>query len=136
MTTIHTEDKPPYDMILEILQNTHDGEDLTPPHLKLIELASNDMISEAGEVALYELYANVKKGYVKPWFLGVEHMTRDHEGFVYWKGIQVEHYSHMDDIQALKELKELERRCLILESKGIKVNSSSAIWNWNEGVTN
>ena len=105
MTTFNTDNKTPYDMIIEILEKTNDGNDLSPLHLKLVELTANDFLSEAGEIALYELYANVKKGYVKPWFLGVEHMTQDHEGFVYWKGIQVEHYSHMDDKQALESLK-------------------------------
>lgn len=30
----------------------------------------------------------------KPWFFGLEHVTRDHQGYVYWKGIRIEHYDH------------------------------------------
>ena len=122
----------PHDMIQEILQKTHDGDDLSPMHLKLIEIAVNGDLSEKGEVALYELYDNVRKGYTKPWFLGVENFTQDHEGYVYYKGKEIEHYSHMDEEDALKELKELERRLKILESKGIEVNSTNAIWKWND----
>ena len=131
MTTLATESKSPYDMIIEILENTHDGNDLSPSHLKLVEITSNNDLSEAGEIALYELYANVQKGYSKPCHLGVEHMTKDHEGFIYWKNIQVEHYSHMDNEEELKELKELERRCKIIESSGLIVNGSTVIWQWD-----
>ena len=137
MTTFNTDNKTPYDMIIEILEKTNDGNDLSPLHLKLVELTANDFLSEAGEIALYELYANVKKGYVKPWFLGVEHMTRDHEGFVYWKGIQVEHYDHDHwcsegyQERMFNDAKEIERRCKILESADLKVNSMNTVWNWD-----
>jgi hypothetical protein len=137
MTTINTEDKAPYDMIIEILHTTNDGNDLSPQHLKLVEIASNNNLSEAGEVALYELYSNVKKGYTKPWFLGIEHMTRDQDGFVYWKDTQVEHYDHDHwcsegyEAQMFNDAKELSRRCLILESAKLEVNSSNVIWNWD-----
>lgn len=127
-----------FDQTIFILENTHDGDDLASHHLKLVEGGVNGFLSERGEVALMELYQSVKKGYVKPYFLGIEHMTRDQEGYVYWKGVQVEHYDH--DYWAsegwqermLKDAKELERRCKIVEAAGLEVNTSTVIWNWDD----
>ena len=41
---------------IEILQRTHDGDDLAPQHLKLVELAVNDMVTEVGQAAFEQLY--------------------------------------------------------------------------------
>lgn len=70
----------PMDMAIEILQKTHDGNDLDPRDLKIVELAVNNFLSEQGEVAFYDLHRRVINGYTKPSFHGVEHLTRDHEG--------------------------------------------------------
>ena len=120
------------DMACAILQKTNDGDDLAPEHLGMLESAVNGFLTEKGEVVFTELYDSVMKGYTKPWFLGVENFTQDLEGYVYYKSVHVEHYSHMSHDEALKELKELERRCLYLESKGITPNSKTAIWKWNK----
>lgn len=118
------------DLACEILEKTHDGDDLAPHHLKLLELAVNGRVNEKEEVAFYELHDNVLKGYKKPWYHDIENMTQDHEGFIYWRGVQVEHYSHDSYEDADKESKELERRCKILESKGVKPTTITAIWKW------
>jgi hypothetical protein len=121
-----------------ILQNTADGKSLAPWHLKLVELAVNGYLSEAGETSFEELYHNATKaaGYTKPWFLAIEHMTRDHEGYVYWKDIRVEHYDHdlwqapgwQDRMKANAE--HLADRCRVLESIGEMPDISSACWRW------
>lgn len=120
------------ELALEIITATHDGDDLAPHHLKLVELAVNGFLSEQGEVAFNELVANVRAGYQKPWFHGIEHLTIDHEGFVYWKDQQVEHYTprwaYSDDAQ--RQALELERRCLHLEAVGEEVNGATALWDW------
>src|SRR6266849_4844698 len=75
---------------IEILQRTHDGDDLAPEHLKLIELAVNDVLTEIGQVAFEQLYTQVTGGtYVEPWYHDIEYLRKDHHGYVYWKGIQV-----------------------------------------------
>jgi hypothetical protein len=79
---------------IEILQRTRDGNDLAPVHLKLVEIAVNDGLSEQGEVAFEELYQSVSSGYKKPWHCGVEHVTKDHEGYIYWRDTRLEHFSH------------------------------------------
>lgn len=117
-----------------ILENTRDGDDLAPEHLKLLELKVNGFLNEKGEAAFEELYQSVKTGYKKPWLHGVEHLTRDHEGYIYWKGHRVEHYDlpwvYSDG--AKKAAQELGRRCLILESEGAEISVSTAIFRWKE----
>lgn len=123
------------DQAIEILRATCDGEDLSPEHLKLLETAVNGWLSEASEVAFAELYANVQRGYVRPWYHGIEHLTKDHEGYVYWKGIQVEHYDFRDYDEAGKAAQELASRCRQLETAGVPVNCTNAIWRWPESLT-
>ena len=84
------------DLACDILRATHDGQDLAPPDLKVVEMAVNGFLSESGWTLFKELHRNATKpeGYTVPWFLGIEHMTRDHQGYIYWKGVKVEHYDH------------------------------------------
>ena len=110
------------DKALEIIRATHDGDDLSPSHLKLVELAVNGLLNEAGTLAFEELYQNATKptGYTVPGFHGIEHLTRDHQGYVRWKGLHVEHYDspwcYTD--QAGVAAQEIARRCRLLESRG------------------
>jgi hypothetical protein len=122
------------EMAIEIIRATHDGDRLSPPHLKLVESAVNGFLNEAGDVAFCELYALATSpgGYVAPWYHGIEHMIQDHEGYVYWKGRQVEHYSFREYDKAEIAAQELARRCRILESRGVEVNTTNAIWKWEE----
>src|SRR5437016_9064775 len=46
------------DKALEIIRATHDGNDLSPPHLKLVESAVNGFLTEQGKLAFEELYRN------------------------------------------------------------------------------
>jgi hypothetical protein len=115
------------ELACDILRATKDGEELAPPDLKLIELAVNGQLNEAGEAAFMELHRNATKpkGYTVPWFLGTEHMTRDQQRYIYWKGVRIEHYDHdvwkqegwrermKADAEALASL------CLALEAQGI-----------------
>ena len=121
------------DKACEILKKTHDGDNLSPNHLKLLENAINGFLNENGLKVFNELYKKIiKDGYTKPWFMGLENFTQDLEGYVYYKGVHVEHYSFNDYDEALKALKKLEKRCLYLESKGIKPDSINAIWKWDK----
>jgi hypothetical protein len=82
-----------FEMASAILQHTSDGDDLAPQHLKLVEIAVNYGLSEEGVKVFAELYENVRAGYTPPWFHGIQGLTIDTEGFVYWKEQRVEHYT-------------------------------------------
>ena len=122
------------DMALAILEATRDGDDLAPQHLKLTEMAVNGCLNDQGKTAFEELYRNVTKpeGYTVPWFHGIEHLTRDHQGYVRWKGHHVEHYDspycYSDD--ARRSAQEVARRCRILESRGEAPSVHNVIWAW------
>lgn len=117
---------------LEILHLTHDGNDLDPQHLKLLECAVNGQLSATGLRLFHDLYAQVLNGYRKPWLHGVEHMTRDHDGYVLWKGIAVEHFSasYANSDEARAYVQELARRCAILDRHGIPPDTTHVVWRW------
>ena len=123
---------------IEIIRATHDGNDLAPPDLKLVELCVNGWLNEAGEVAFAELLANVRAGYKPPWFMGIEHMTRDHHRYVYWKGKQVEHYDHdlwqKDDWrERMKaDAERLASCCRWLEENDLEVNTTNVLARWRD----
>lgn len=123
------------EMVSEILSRTADGDDLDPDHLWLLQECVNGNLNESGDKLVREIHDQVMAGsYRKPWLCGVENLTRDHQGYVYWKGIRVEHYSFPgkgahERMKAAAE--ELARRCRILESKGIPVSCTTAVWHWD-----
>jgi hypothetical protein len=122
-------------MVSEILAKTADGDNLDPDHLWLLQECINGNLNEDGETLVHEIHDQVMAGtYRKPWLCGVENLTRDQQGYVYWRGIRVEHYSFSGK-DAYKRMKtaaeELARRCHILESKGIPVSCTTAVWHWN-----
>lgn len=110
------------DMCIFILQQTEDGDELAPHELKLVEIAANGDLSEVGEVALYELYSRIQSGtYSKPWHFGVEGITKDHEGYIYWRNKRIEHYSFCDSERERLATQELGRLCKMLEDQGLEV---------------
>ena len=124
----------PIDMAITILQKTDDGDDLAPEHLYLVQEAVNGHLNDKGELAFSQLYESVLKGYKKPWLHGIEHLTIDHAGYVYWKGKQVEHYDFpwaYSDAAKLEAM-EIARRCQILEGRGIEPSCITAVWKWEE----
>ena len=118
---------------IEILQKTNDGDDLEPWHLSLLENAVNNNLTEAGWERLIKIHDEVLAGtYKKPWFHDVENLTVDHVGYVYWKGIEIEHYTHPYRPDNKPHAEELGVRCRYLESKSIPINTRSVIWRWDE----
>lgn len=116
------------DQAIELLKLTHDGGSLSPTHLSLLQSACNGILTEEGEVAFEELYRRVKSGtYELSWMCGVQHLTQDHQGYVYWRGRHVEHYSYTDFEQKREAAERLAQRCLSLEAKGFPVNARTAI---------
>jgi hypothetical protein len=80
------------DKAIEILQATSDGDKLAPLDLKIVESAVNGFLTADGIEAFNKLHKTVATGeYKQPWFHGIENMTIDHVGYVYWKGAIVEH---------------------------------------------
>lgn len=58
-------------------------------------------------------------------------LTYDGEGFVYWKGIQVEHYDYPEDPKMFDAAYKLIERCRHIESLGLTPSTVKVIWRWD-----
>lgn len=63
-------------------------------------------------------------------------LTKDADGYVYWRGVYVEHYSFGEDPEAQQREQqaadELIDRCLFLEQHGVEISVNTCIWQWDE----
>ncbi len=119
------------EMATTILRATHDGNDLDPTHLWLVQEAANDGLSEKGWDAFDALYRQVQAGpYHKPWLHGIEGLTCDHAGHIYWKGESVEHFNR--PWSQKNDAVEVARRCRILEARGETISAQTVAWQWVE----
>lgn len=64
---------------------------------------------------------------VTPWLHGVQGVTKDAAGYVYWRGNEIEHYSFGRDRERDEETaaRQLQRTCLALEANGRAVTQRS-----------
>lgn len=114
-------------MAIAILRATKDGDMLAPHHLKLVELAINNMLDEDGVAMFQTLYGNATKpgGYTAPFIFDIEHLTIDQHGVVRWRGVAVEHFDHAvwrqpgwrERMRA--DAEGVAARCRDLEAKGL-----------------
>lgn len=108
---------------IEILRATHDGEDLDPSDLALLQSAVNHNLTEEGVRIFNALHQQaISSTYQKPWLFNIEHLTINHTGNVRWRDHIVEHYTfHNDDSVARLRVEaiELARRCAPLEQRQI-----------------
>jgi len=125
-------DKEACNKAIEILARTKDGNDLSPSHLYLLQEAVNSNLTDAGIEEFEKLYESVKSGYKRPWFFGIENLTKDHGGYVYWRGVHVEHYSFSNYEEEKEAAMDLAERCKAIEARGEEVNIDSVVWNWKE----
>ena len=119
-----------------ILEATSDGESLGPRDLYLLQLAVNKDLSDVGMKRFNTLHQEVMAGtYTPPWLHGVEHITKDHEGYVYYKGKSVEHFSFGENSAGEKAAAEnLQKKCKLLESRGVQINTTNAVWRFDEVI--
>ena len=123
------------DKACEIMRRTRDGDDLEPDDLKLTEIAVNGHLNDKGIKVFDDLYRRVVTGkYKKPWLHRVEPMTRDHEGFIFYKDKQVEHFSkpYVFSLEAKRQLTELRNQCAYIERTGGEISCANVVWGWEK----
>jgi len=99
---------------IEVLQLTNDGDDLGPDDLSLLQSAVNDHLTEIGLIAFDQLHERCKAGsYQRPFLFGLEPLTQDLEGYVYYKQFRVEHYSFSSDPGLTERLRQDAIRLII-----------------------
>lgn len=63
---------------------------------------------------------------------GIKELTFDGEGYIFWKGAEIEHFNDPTSESMADQAKEMARRCQILELRGIKPDTMTAVWKWDE----
>ena len=131
-----------YDKACFVLENTNDGDDLSDSELWTVQEAVNGHLNEKGMEEFEKLYVAVKDKNFVPYdkrpFHDIEHLTKDSEGYVYWKGIQVDHYDYdfwgKEGWQEKEKVaaQELAGRCRLAEEHGIKPTTTSIVWKWEK----
>jgi hypothetical protein len=119
------------DKAIAILQATKDGDQLLGWHLSLVQSAVNGNLNEKGIETFDKIYQSVISGeYLVQyhWLHGIEHLTKDGQGYVYWKGKHVEHYSYSDEEKEANAAHKLAERCRKLEAINFPVNGRTAIF--------
>lgn len=117
---------------IEVLQLTNDGDDLAPQDLALLQSAVNGHLTEAGLIAFDQLHERCKAGsYQRPFLFGIEPLTQDLDGYVYYKQFRVEHYSFSSDPALTERLRQdaiqLVRACRQLEEMNITPSISKVL---------
>lgn len=120
------------DKVLFIIKNTDDGNELSGKHLKLTEMCVNGCANEVGLKELDRVYEMVKNDQYVDWFYGIENLFKDDNGYVYWRGKQIEHYSYRDYEAEEAAAQKLAETCRRLEAQGIQVTAASYIKTWFE----
>lgn len=118
------------DKALTILERTQDGDLLAQKDLVLVEGAVNGQLNKHGDAALEALMASVTDGSYFNRFRDLKdigHLTRDSRGFVFWKGVQVEHFSHRDPHEMALAAQALADKCQKLEALGFPVNGRTVL---------
>lgn len=114
---------------LSIISSTEDGDLLDPSDLGLTQAVVNGQeLTDKGWEYWTRLYEATKDGsYVKRHFCGIPGLTRDSEGYVYWRGAKVEHYSYPQERtqQMISSARVLAAICTTLDQRGTKVSWSA-----------
>lgn len=131
---------------IEILSLSNDGDALDPRDLSLVEAVVNsgkDALTQKGQERWNSLLRDLRGGvYRRPWLYGIEHLTQDHQGYVYWKGLKVEHFSHRDPDAGRRDASHLAEVCQFIERTAKSVTGSEIMrvndqifWGTGPGLT-
>lgn len=117
------------DKVMEIISLTNDGNDLTYDDLVMLEHA----INFGNEDFVNKIYGEVKSGTYENYYI-CKNFRLDHEGYVYYKGFNVEHFElpYSRTAKAAEYVRELKRRCEFLEANNIEISCSNAVLHWKE----
>lgn len=119
-----------FETIIEIIEATSDGNNLSPRHLKLTESAANGFLNNSGIEELIQVKQMIRDNNYVDWFYGIEHLTLSHNGDIKWKGVNVDSYSSSQHNST--GVDELRSRCLHIESIGLKPNARNCTFYWDE----
>lgn len=118
-----------YDAALSILRTTNDGNDLSGSDLSLVEAVINHGESALTTIgkARWEWLKTVtaNNAYRLDWLHGIENLTKDQNGYVYWRETSVEHYSFRDANAEKRAAMHLAACCSWLEKQNKPVSNEN-----------
>lgn len=132
MQSVQPTETPPrlIDQVIELLRLTEDGGTLGASDLALVQVVANggdEALTPAGrqhwDALLQDARNGARGGLARPWLHGVANLTMGPDGYVYWRGVEVEHYSHSERLRS--QAIELGEICKLIESRGGVVGSVS-----------
>lgn len=123
-------------IIYEILAGTSDGSQLSPQHLTLIQSAVNGFSSKEELEDLKQIHQLVKAGKYTNWFHNIKHLTLDHNGFIHWKEKVVAQHTFETSEDEKTAVKEIQSRCLHIESLKLKPTKWNCDFYWDETYKN
>lgn len=129
---MNNSDRRNYEKAQAILQATGAGDKLAPQHYHLVELANHGVpLSPYQQEELDGIYAKLPE-YTPPFAHGVEHMTIDREGTLYYKGVAVDYgaLAWTATLGGRADVVRIQDQCRFLEGRGIKPTSQEIFSNW------
>jgi hypothetical protein len=118
----------PYRKIKSILERTEDGRELLEPHRRLVHKALTETVSRTGADVIEWLDESTERGtYRTEFFMGIEHLTRDVKGLLFWKSHPIGWFSP-DAGECDEEMAQrLAVRCRKLDAKGFPITSRAVL---------
>ena len=108
----------------------HDVDDSLGMPLKLSNVRpSEDELMARKETGLRQAY--LKAQMAEGGFHGLKHLYRSSDGYVHWKGQNIEHYSFSDSFRESNAAVVLAAQCAHLESRGQTVHGTSLHRLWS-----
>ena len=115
-----------------VLQATKNGGKLAAQHHRLVELADHGVpLSPYQQKELDGIYVKLPE-YTPPFVHGVEHMTIDQEGVLYYKGVAVDYgaLAWTTTLGGRADVLRVQDQCRYLEAQGIRPTVQEIFFNW------
>ncbi len=118
----------PYRKIQSIIAHTEGGRALLEPHRRLVHKALHETVSRDGLEVIDWLHESITRGtYRKEFFKGIEHLTRDAKGLMFWKEHLIGRLALTDDAADEREARRLAERCRALEEKRFPITQRALL---------
>ncbi len=123
------------EIIIETQEDT--GVSLTLEDSLMVKFAGKDLLNEKGQNEIQALHQKIMNQTYRPWLHNIKHMCIDHKGNVYWKMQLIEHlkFPWVNKSVGKDYVKELDRRCHILEQQQKECDIRSVVLEWKEPNT-
>jgi len=107
-----------YSKIKTLISETETGTALLEPHRRLLTKALTEPLSRDSEEVIAWLHEKITRGtYRKEFFCGVEHLTQDAKGYLFWKDSFIGRLPGTGTKDDAENARKIAERCRQLEAK-------------------